>query len=154
MKISVLAPSLYGTVLFSFDGNSTTHPVTPDNGLPFSSSSTSHKNARYQIAEVKLLGPSSSEVIISGRVTDHRDRGLKRVIVRLEGGGLSSSLQTFTNSFGYYSFSVPAGYIYIIQPLSRKYIFKPSEYVISVQEDLQNINFVGLENVRNTTTIK
>lgn len=154
MTISVLAPSLYGTALFSFDGNSTTHPVTPDNGLPFSSSSISSKNARYQIAEVKLLGPSSADVIISGRVTDYRGRGLKRVIVRLEGGGLSSSLQTFTNSFGYYSFNVPAGYIYIIQPFSKKYIFKPSEHVINAQEDLQNVNFVGLENLGKGLTIK
>jgi CSLREA domain-containing protein len=39
---------------FSYDGNSTTHPVSPDYGLPFSNDTGSSSTGRYQIAQLRF----------------------------------------------------------------------------------------------------
>lgn len=39
---------------FSYDGNSTTHPVSPDYGLPFSNDTASSSTGRYQIAQLRF----------------------------------------------------------------------------------------------------
>lgn len=144
MKVSALSGSLYGVATFSFDGNSSTHPVLPDPGLPFSSPNAS-KNGRYQIAQVKLLSPTSADVVISGRVTDEKGKGIANVLINVNGGADSSFLTTRTNAFGYYSLKVPAGGTYIVSSSSRRYSFKPSEYVLIAQEDLLDVNFIAVQ---------
>ncbi|MCS6874422.1 MAG: right-handed parallel beta-helix repeat-containing protein [Pyrinomonadaceae bacterium] len=143
MTISALSGVLYGTAIFSFDGNSNTHPVIPDNVLPFSSPNAT-KNARYQIAEIKLLAPSSSDVVLSGRVVDEKGNGIRNVIITVSGGRLSSPLKVRTNTFGYYSLQVTAGEAYIISAFSKRHVFKPSEYTLIAQEDLTDLDFVAV----------
>jgi CSLREA domain-containing protein len=47
---------------FSYDGNSTTHPVSPDYGLPFSNNTSSSSTGRYQIAQLRF-GPNAVDLI-------------------------------------------------------------------------------------------
>ena len=46
-----------GSTVFSFDGNSTTDPVDPDYGLPFTNDKSSTTVGRYQIAQILFEEP-------------------------------------------------------------------------------------------------
>lgn len=50
---------------FSYDGNSTTHPVSPDYGLPFSNDTSSSSTGRYQIAQLRFTSNAVDLVSLS-----------------------------------------------------------------------------------------
>lgn len=141
-NIIAYAAPLYGTAQFSFDGNSNTHPVSPDLSLPSHSPSGS-QNARYQIAQVQLLGPSAAEAVIKGKVISETGRRIPYVDIVVLGS--SNQWRVKTNLLGEYRLSVPSGEVYIIRAQSKRYRFTPEEYVLNVQEDIQGIDFTALE---------
>jgi Carboxypeptidase regulatory-like domain/Calx-beta domain len=89
------------------------------------------------------LAPTASNATISGRVTLANGRGLARTRVTITNqNGVSKSVST--NPFGYFRFAdIEAGQIYIIQPRSKLYQFEAK--TLSVDEDLDGVNFVPLE---------
>ena len=48
-----------GSSTFSYDGNSTTHPVSPDIGLPYSNDTNSSTTGRYQLAQIHFGNPTA-----------------------------------------------------------------------------------------------
>jgi hypothetical protein len=141
-NIIAYAAPLYGNATFSFDGNSNTYPVSPDLGLP-SHSPLGSQNARYQIAQVQLLGPSAAEAVIKGKVISETGRRIPYVDIVVLGS--SNQWRVKTNLLGEYKLSVPSGEVYIIRAQSKRYRFAPEEYVLNVQEDIQGIDFTVLE---------
>jgi len=58
---------LTGSKTFSYDGNSTTDPVSPDYGLAFSNDTASTSTGRYQIAELRFTPTTVTLVSVEAR---------------------------------------------------------------------------------------
>ncbi|HEX8734050.1 MAG TPA: Calx-beta domain-containing protein [Pyrinomonadaceae bacterium] len=93
---------------------------------------------------LEFIAPTVASVTLSGRVTRPNGQGLGGVKVSLGGSGLGERKYAITSSFGYYTFeNVTAGDVYVISVLSKRYTFNPPNRIITVQEDLGDINFVS-----------
>ncbi len=91
-------------------------------------------------------GPSAAGVSLSGRVVTGFGRGVSRVFVTLSGGPLAEPMQTFTSTFGYYTFNdVPAGQSYIISVSAKRYVFANPTLVVNVDDNLSGLDFVAEE---------
>jgi LPXTG-site transpeptidase (sortase) family protein len=54
--VSASTGALSGSAAFSYDGDASTHPVSPDPGIPYARP-ISNRNSRYQVAQVVLQVP-------------------------------------------------------------------------------------------------
>ena len=87
---------------------------------------------------------SAEAVDVSGRVTTPDGRGLRNASVSISDDAGHLLRTVSTGSFGYYRFeNVDAGHNYIIRVASLRYRF--ATRLVSVQDELADINFVGLE---------
>lgn len=88
--------------------------------------------------------PLSAEVSVGGRITDSSGNGVPRVRVSLTKSS-GEILTVSTNAFGYYKFEgVEVGQNYTLQANSKRYIFQNNPRILSITEELQNENFVVL----------
>ena len=88
--------------------------------------------------------PTAATVTISGRVTDASGRGLYKVWVKLSGGNMSEPRYVLTNPFGYYRFvDVETGTDYIVSASSKNRVFTPSEYLLTLTNAVEDLNFVA-----------
>jgi hypothetical protein len=89
------------------------------------------------------LAPSAANVSIGGRLVTQDGRGIGRAIVSLT-NSLGVSRTATTSAFGYFSFEgVEAGESYVLTPTSKTYTFEPSSRILTVQDDLTDLNFIG-----------
>ncbi len=90
------------------------------------------------------LAPSSAEVSVSGQVLSAKGNGISKIYVSLtDRNGNTRTLMT--NSFGYYSFSsVAAGETYIISVQSNRYQFAQPTRVLSVNDEITDLDFTAL----------
>jgi hypothetical protein len=69
---------------------------------------------------------------------------LPGVRLTLTGGGLTSPIYAQTNAFGYYRFvNLPAGVTYTLTVSGKRNTFTPSSQVVTLSNNLDNINFVS-----------
>ncbi len=90
------------------------------------------------------LAPTAASVSVGGRVLTANGNGINRAYISLtDGNGFTRRAKT--NSFGYYSFdSVEVGETYIISVMSKRYQFAQPTQVLSVNEELNDVNFTAL----------
>ncbi len=89
------------------------------------------------------LAPTAAQVLVSGRVKTANGRGIPNTVLTLTGSDGSPRIAR-TNPFGYYRFNqVDAGENYVLSISSKSYTFTPSTLVLSIAEDLTNIDFVS-----------
>jgi hypothetical protein len=85
--------------------------------------------------------PTAASVTIGGRVSNSIGKGVSRAYVTLTDSN-GETRNALTNGFGYYRFAdVAAGETYILNVVSKHYLFKPQ--VIYVTEDESGLNFVA-----------
>ena len=88
------------------------------------------------------LAPTAASVTVSGKVLTPDGRGLINAVVILTDSG-GSTRTARTGGFGNYRFDdVEVGQAYIFTVSSRRYNFAPQ--IVTVLEDLLNLNFVGI----------
>lgn len=97
--------------------------------------------ARYQ----NELAPLAANVSVSGRILTANGYAIRNVIVTLtDTNGYTKT--TRTSSFGYFHFDeIPVGETYIISVASKRFTFNPSSQVLTVNEELADINFIANE---------
>jgi len=96
--------------------------------------------ARYQNEFI----PSAATVSVSGRVFAGKG-GVNNVIVTLT-DSIGNSRAIRTNSFGFYRFEeVAVGETYVISIASKRFMFNPSSQVLSVNDELTNVDFIAQE---------
>jgi uncharacterized repeat protein (TIGR01451 family) len=90
-----------------------------------------------------VLSPTAASVALGGRIAASDGRGVFKAIVTMTDA--NGSVHTaITNPFGYYRFDdVPVGTTVIISVSSKNYTFEVSTRVISVTDELTDINFVS-----------
>ena len=89
------------------------------------------------------LVPTAANVSVAGRTLTAEGMGASRSTVTLtdSAGNVRSAV---TSSFGYYKFDeVPAGQTYILTVSNKRYFFADSPRVISVQENLAEVDFIA-----------
>jgi len=121
-------PGASGTIVFHAAGNAANGDGSPSGDLIY--------------AATKTIARGAPAVSISGRVLTPGGLGLRNAVVRLTGP--NDSVTTSTSSLGFYSFvDVPAGEMYRISVVSRRYRFEFRD--ITPAADLVEFDFTGLE---------
>ncbi|MEO6588304.1 MAG: hypothetical protein ABIP06_03155, partial [Pyrinomonadaceae bacterium] len=90
--------------------------------------------------------PLAANASITGRLLTSEGRGISRAIIRLQ--DTDGNVRTVrTSSFGYYQFSdVEVGSTYVLTPSVKEFTFVPSSRVVTVNEDIADIDFIGQNN--------
>ncbi len=92
---------------------------------------------------VAPAGTTAATVTVGGRVTTAIGRGIRNVVIRMtdEDGNIRSAV---TTSFGYYIFTdVPAGKTYVLTAKGKRFTFNQPTFVLNVDDDMTNVNFVA-----------
>lgn len=91
------------------------------------------------------LAPTAANAVVGGRILTASGLGIRsvQVTITFPSGEIRTTL---SSSFGYYRFAdIPTGGIYVISVAAKKYTFSPSVQIRSVQDDLQDVDFVAGE---------
>ena len=91
------------------------------------------------------LAPTAASVVLGGRILTAAGLGIRsvQVTITFPSGEIRT---TVSSSFGYYRFTeIPAGDIYVIAVAAKKYTFANPTQVRSVQDDLQDVDFIANE---------
>lgn len=92
------------------------------------------------------FAPTAARVSIGGRVSTAGGAGIRNVLVTLT-DARGAVRTTYTGSFGLYRFTdVEVGEIYILTVRAKKYSFASPEQIVSVNDELTNLDFVAGEN--------
>jgi hypothetical protein len=124
------------TIKIRFSGTYTTTIAGAQNGP-----------GRAEVDNVSVQSPSlvptAARVSVGGRVLTSEGMGISRAIVTLtDAAGNSRSVPT--SSFGYYQFDeVEAGATYTLSVAGKRYEFAESTRIVSVQENLADLNFIA-----------
>lgn len=95
---------------------------------------------QYTATGYNVLVPTAANVSVSGRVTNAFGNALSNVRVTISNGTVSRTATT--NNFGYYRFDeIASGETYIVNVKSRRYQFTNGTRVISVNDNIADIDF-------------
>jgi Carboxypeptidase regulatory-like domain len=92
-----------------------------------------------------VVVPTAASVSVSGQVLSADGKGLSRVSVSItdSNGNIRTAV---SNTFGYYKFDdVRAGDTYILQVSSKKYQFSNPTQIVSVNDNIADLNFNSIE---------
>jgi hypothetical protein len=90
--------------------------------------------------------PTAGGASINGRVTVGGTRGIRNAVLEL-GSSDGTVRRAITGPFGYYSFSdVPVGETYTLTIRTKRYTFEQPTRLISLFEDMADVNFDGVSN--------
>ena len=91
------------------------------------------------------FAPTAANAVVGGRILTTGGAGIRNVQVTITFP--SGEIRTTKSSaFGYYRFAeIPVGDIYVISVAAKKYIFSQPSQVRSVQDDLQDVDFIADE---------
>jgi uncharacterized delta-60 repeat protein len=85
---------------------------------------------------------TATAATISGRVLRGESQGLRNVLVELVNPNTGITRQVVTNSFGYYRFNdLPVGASYLIRVSSPRYKFRNPTIAITINGNLDDVNF-------------
>ncbi len=91
----------------------------------------------------QTLAPTAAVVSVSGRVLTADGQGIKNVAVKLTGANGAIRFAA-TGTFGYFRFTeVEAGEIYLLEVASKKFTFSDPTRVLSVQDEISNLDFMA-----------
>jgi hypothetical protein len=89
------------------------------------------------------LSPTAAHVSVSGRVRTVNGGGIRNALVILTAPN-GEIRTTMTATFGYYRFTeVPVGATYIVSIISKRYTFAQPTQVITVFENVGELDFVA-----------
>jgi hypothetical protein len=91
------------------------------------------------------LAPTAASVSVVGRILTASGRGIRNVRVTLTAPS-GETRTVLSSTFGYFRFTeVLAGETYIFSVSAKRYTFAQPTLVVSVDEDLTDLNFVAAE---------
>lgn len=88
--------------------------------------------------------PSAAPATISGRVTTADGRGIANATITVTGGDLPQPVTVRTSSFGIYSIGgLPSGPTYVVQVLSKRFVFANPARVVQLGSDVTDVDFTA-----------
>jgi hypothetical protein len=114
------------------------------NGSPFAVTSGFHN--------FSPLAPTAATVTVGGRVLTTNGRGIRNVLIVMTNA--NGAIRTVLSSaFGYYQFiDVAAGETYIFTARGKRFSFTEPTRVVSISEDITDLNFIAVDNKIPTET--
>ncbi|MEO7674381.1 MAG: carboxypeptidase-like regulatory domain-containing protein, partial [Pyrinomonadaceae bacterium] len=103
-------------------------------------------NGAYDIGadEVQSV-PTAADVSLSGRISNTNGQGIRNIRVTISGGNLAAPQTALTGSFGYFRFDgLRAGQTYVLHVSGKRYVFAESSRVVTLVDELADVDFVGL----------
>ena len=95
--------------------------------------------------EFQSLAPTAANVTIGGRIVTAGGAGVRNVMVTLT-DTRGTIRTTVTGTFGMYRFTdVAVGETYVLTVMLKKYVFANPSQIVSVGEELTNLDFVADE---------
>ncbi len=92
---------------------------------------------------ITALAPTAAAVSVGGRVVTNSGKGISNALVKMSDPN-GQTVTVITNPFGYYRFAdVPAGFSYILSVEAKNRQFNQRSQIISVSDELTNINFTS-----------
>jgi len=120
----------------------TTNRYTGGNGQRFVCGSV---NSLSPFILASSAVPTAANVSVSGRIRTKNDAGIGNARVMLTSSD-GETRTTLSNSFGFYRFAeVPGGETYTVSVASKRYSFNQQTVVVSVSEEIANLDFIGVE---------
>lgn len=94
---------------------------------------------------MQVFAPTAASVSISGRISAANGNGIRNVMITLTDSN-GNTRTTRSSTFGYYQFdNVEVGETYVISVSSKRFSFIQPSQIISVNDELTNIDFVAQE---------
>jgi hypothetical protein len=104
---------------------------------------------------ILLLTPTAAGVTAEGRVIGANGRGLSGISMELVDAATSQSFFAKTNSFGYFKFDdLEIGNLYVLTANSKRYDFPAGSLTFTLNENVTNITFVGMDRSAGATPSK
>ncbi|HJS51446.1 MAG TPA: carboxypeptidase regulatory-like domain-containing protein, partial [Pyrinomonadaceae bacterium] len=101
-----------------------------------------HSDHDSPIAYFSFPIPTAADASITGRVVSASGRGIANVVVTVTDMNGNRVGSATTNPFGFYAVSdLPVGNSYVVTLISRRFIFEPSSQVVTLDNDLDGLNF-------------
>lgn len=101
--------------------------------------------AAFTDTEISLVAPTSATVGIAGRVVNSSGNGIPNTVVTITDAG-GESRRVLTNGFGNYYFNnITVGQTYIVTASHKRFQFEPPNYLVTVSNDLVDVDFRALE---------
>lgn len=121
-----------------------TDEVTPNTVDPAVNTASVTGITNFSDWGIGLLYPTAAEVSVSGRVLTADGRGIVNAVVTLQNrAGETRTVQT--GSFGTFAFEgVAAGEDYVISVAARRFRFETPERLISVTDNITNLDLIAL----------
>lgn len=89
------------------------------------------------------LGSTAAAIHVGGRVTTAQGEGIPRTMITLTDGS-GTVRKTYTGTFGYYNFDdIMVGQTVIIDVRNKRYNFPQPTRIISLVDELTNIDFIA-----------
>ena len=130
--------SLAGTKTVNL-GNINTLGITANNPITASVTDADNNTSEF----FPPFAPTAASVTVSGRVTTALGKGLARARITMTDSN-GTTRTAISNPFGYYHFNeVQVGATYIFNVIAKQFSFQNSVQVISVDEQLENLDFVA-----------
>jgi hypothetical protein len=100
-------------------------------------------NSTQKTFQLRILGPTSSDVSVSGRVLDSAGRGIRNVYVYLT--DQQARIHTaLSGPFGYYQFtSITSGQTCVVSVAAKRFSFSDPLRVIAVNTEMTGVDFVA-----------
>jgi hypothetical protein len=155
-QMNTLAAGTYFVFIDSFYcGNDLSECRTPGSGANECTSGRPecwHGTYTLNISNCGMLSPTAAAVTVGGRVLSSDGRGISqaKVSVVLPSG---ESRSVITNPFGFYHFDdMAVGQAYVFQVDHKQYQFPSGAQLITVNDTIQNLDFVaaGSDRPQNT----
>jgi hypothetical protein len=89
------------------------------------------------------FAPTAASAVVGGRILTAYGAGIRNVQITIT-FPTGETRTTISSTFGYYRFAgIPVGEIYVISVAAKKYTFSQGTQVRTVQDDLQDIDFIA-----------
>lgn len=149
MLFQYLPEDVYGNEplysVFKWDGTNTTMQPGSVNIALDQFTATGVTSFSGWAAGVRVI--NAAEASISGRVTTAGGAGIRNATVRLTGGDLTEPRIVQTGQFGSYTFgNLQVGQTYVLEVGAKRFRFSDSTRIISLQDDLINVDFTANPN--------
>jgi hypothetical protein len=93
---------------------------------------------------LELLQTTAAQASLSGRVTTAEGAGIRNARITIAGDSLPEPLTATTGSFGYFSFNgLRSGQTYVVTVNSQRYTFTVPSRVITLVDNLFDVDFVA-----------
>jgi len=117
---------------------------TVGQGLAGTASGSGQYSLRSGFWAFQALAPTAAPVSLSGRITLSGASEMSRVRLILRNVSTGAVMSVRPNHFGYYRFGELEVGMYLITPEAQGYQFTPPEMIVSLFDDLEQSDFVGV----------